>query len=229
MANRNVQVLKTDDDNPYRYLVKFIFVGDYGCGKTSLLLKSRNPKANLAETYSTIGIDFGTKTFKTTSDKTFESDNHYKLHLWDCGGQRRYQGIVQAYFREANALIVVFDLTDYTTFENVEEWIELMKSSAKEDDLYEIMIVGNKTDRVNDRKVKYKDAIILARKYGAHYIETSALTNQNIEEMFEILVEEIDQKNRDGFLPKIYFSKPASKEDLGIRPAEEQIKCCLIS
>jgi Ras-related protein Rab-1A len=158
----------------YDYLFKFLLVGDSGVGKSCLVLKFTDRVFN--DSYiSTIGVDF--------KIQTLQLDGKFiKLQIWDTAGQERFRSITSSYYRGAHAVIIVFDLTDTETFENVRNWIHEIERYAAEHVCK--MLIGNKADLTNLRQVSTERAQELATKLQIPYFETSAKTNANVQQMF---------------------------------------------
>ncbi|KAF5184468.1 Ras-related protein rabc1 [Thalictrum thalictroides] len=163
----------------FDYLFKLLFVGDSGVGKSSLLLSfTSNTFDHLSPT---IGVDFKVKLVSLGGKKL-------KLSIWDTAGQERFRTLTSSYYRGAQGIIMVYDVTRRETFTNLADiW-------GKEIDLYSTnrdcikMLVGNKVDKESERVVTRKEAMDFAREYGCLFIECSAKTRVNVEQCFEELV-----------------------------------------
>ena len=125
---------------------------------------------------NSIGVDFRSK------DINYD-DKKIKLQIWDTAGEERYRTITASYYRGANAIAIVFDLTKIETFEHVKRWIEDINKYAKENVLK--FMIGNKSDLIQKRQINYMDARNFASKMNITYFETSAKNNENINEFFE--------------------------------------------
>lgn len=168
-------------EQEYDYLFKVLLIGDSSVGKTSLLFRYVDDTFN-PEFQTTIGVDFKISTLHVNG-KTI------KLQLWDTAGQDRFKTIVASYYRGAHGIILTFDLTNSTSFQNITRWHEesqnyLQKNVPK-------LLIGNKADLVNERKVRTEDAKELAERLGVEYIETSAKNAQNVKNSFESLTRNI--------------------------------------
>lgn len=170
----------------YDYLFKILLIGDSGVGKSSLLL--RFAENTFTETFiSNIGGDF--------KDRFIEIDNNkIKLQLWDTAGQERFRTITSSYYRGAQGVIVVFDLTKKDTFSNVVKWLAELERYAAED--VRKILVGNKSD-LPDHEVKFEEAKELADRLGLEYIETSAKNSTNVDKAFISLATMIKQGQQD--------------------------------
>ncbi|XP_072917228.1 ras-related protein Rab-13 isoform X3 [Hemitrygon akajei] len=108
----------------YDYLFKLLLIGDSGVGKTCLIIRFADDNFN--NTYiSTIGIDFKIKTIDVGGKKI-------KLQVWDTAGQERFKTITTAYYRGAMGIILVYDITDEKSFENIQNWMKSIKELAKD-------------------------------------------------------------------------------------------------
>ena len=149
----------------YDFIFKFIIIGDSNVGKSSLM--TRFIYDSMINDYeSTVGVDFGSKMIDLNNKKI-------KLQIWDTAGQESYRSITRSYYKNTACCLIVFDITNKKSFENISRWV---------DELYIIKpnpiiktLIGNKYDMKNDRKVTYTDAINLAIKNDMEYFETSAI------------------------------------------------------
>lgn len=169
----------------YDYLFKVLLIGDSSVGKTSVLLRYVDDKFN-AEFQTTIGVDFKVSSFQMNG-KTI------KLQLWDTAGQDRFKNIVASYYRGAHGIMLMYDITSQTSFQNVQRWFDesqnyLQRSIPK-------LLIGNKADLASQRTVRMEDAKALADRLGLEYIETSAKNSINIKSAFETLTRSIMASN----------------------------------
>uniref|UniRef100_A0A5B7B6C1 Ras-related protein RABC2a n=1 Tax=Davidia involucrata TaxID=16924 RepID=A0A5B7B6C1_DAVIN len=164
--------------NSYDLSFKILLIGDSGVGKSSLLVSFiSNSVDDLAPT---IGVDFKIKLL-TVGGKRL------KLTIWDTAGQEKFRTLTTSYYRGAQGIILVYDVTRRDTFLNLSDvW-------AKEVDLYSTnqdcvkMLVGNKVDRESERVVSKEEGIALAKEHGCLFLECSAKTRENVEQSFEEL------------------------------------------
>ncbi|KAG9393701.1 Small GTPase superfamily, ARF type [Carpediemonas membranifera] len=158
----------------YDYLFKLLLIGDSGVGKSCLLLRFADD--TYTESYiSTIGVDF--------KIRTVDLDNStIKLQIWDTAGQERFKTITAAYYRGAHGIIVVYDVTDVETFNNVRVWLEEINRYASEDVCK--LLVGNKCDLETRKAVEYQTAKTFAESLDIPFIETSAKDAIRVEDAF---------------------------------------------
>ena len=168
-----------NDDSVYKVLI----LGDSSVGKTCFLLKYTDRVFN--EVYmSTIGLDYRLKTL------TLKNGKKVKLQIWDTAGQDRFRTITKNYYKGANGIILIYDITSTETYENVENWISQIKEEASPNVV--IYLVGNKVDMEDKRKVSTEEGQKIADDNNLPFIETSAKSDININETFDNLVEKMD-------------------------------------
>jgi small GTP-binding protein len=173
----------------YNYLFKIIVIGDTYVGKSCLTLRFINDEYRHSHE-STIGVEFGTKTI-TIDDKKI------KLQIWDTAGQEIFRSITRSYYRSSAGAILVFDLTNKISFQNIKRWLNDVKTYANENTC--IILVGNKCDLLNRDVSNYEiDEII--DEYNLDYVECSAKDNINIDKIFmqlgNTIYEKITKNNR---------------------------------
>jgi len=168
----------------YDYLFKLLLIGDSGVGKSCLLLRFSDD--TYTESYiSTIGVDFKIRTLEQDA-KTI------KLQIWDTAGQERFRTITSSYYRGAHGIIVVFDVTDKESFNNVKHWFQEIEKYAA--DGVNKLLVGNKCDLASKKVVSYDEAKEFADSQGIQFMETSAKNAHNVEQAFKTMAGEIKQR-----------------------------------
>jgi small GTP-binding protein len=163
--------------NNYDYLFKFVLIGDSGVGKSSMLLKFVDNMFSLKHLI-TVGIDLKIKTIDV-------DDKCCKLQIWDTAGQERFKTITQIYYRGAHVIIIVYDVTNYSSFMSTKQWLRDVNECCGPD-VYKVL-VGNKCDdcfAVNIKQVETDEAKCFADANNMLFIETSAKNNINIEKLF---------------------------------------------
>ncbi|KAI3442912.1 uncharacterized protein J3R85_000624 [Psidium guajava] len=157
---------------------KILLIGDSGVGKSSLLVSFISSSAE--DVAPTIGVDFKIKLL-TVGGKRL------KLTIWDTAGQEKFRTLTSSYYRNAQGIILVYDVTRKETFANLSNvW-------AKEVELYSTsqncvkMLVGNKVDKDSEKAVSSEEGITLAKELGCLFLECSAKTRTNVEQCFEKL------------------------------------------
>ena len=165
----------------YDYLFKSIVVGDGGVGKTALTL--RFSKGFFTEDYKmTIGVDFHVKTISIDSN---EGPIRSKLQIWDTGGQERFSSIRPMYYRGSLGALLIFDLTNSSSFDHLPGWIEEVRANVKTE--IPLLLVGNKSDLVDQRAVSLEEINIFTQNFNLYYMETSAKTGEGVGDCFYIL------------------------------------------
>merc|ERR1711991_569539 len=134
---------KMSKDDEYDYLFKVVLIGDSGVGKSNLLSRFTRDEFS-TDSKSTIGVEFATRSV-ACDGKTI------KAQIWDTAGQERYRAITSAYYRGAVGALLVYDLTQASTFRNCERWLNELRDHA--DKYIAIMLVGNKSDLSHLRAV----------------------------------------------------------------------------
>ncbi|KXS16084.1 putative ethylene-responsive small GTP-binding protein [Gonapodya prolifera JEL478] len=180
----------------YDYLIKLLLIGDSGVGKSCLLLRFSDDSFT-PSFITTIGIDFKIRTVDLDGKRV-------KLQIWDTAGQERFRTITTAYYRGAMGILLVYDVTDERSFNNVRNWIRNIEQHATEG--VSKILVGNKCDMNEKRAVTKEQGQALADEYGIRFIETSAKSNQGVEEAFLSLARDIKKRLIDS---------PEGKPDAG--------------
>mmetsp|Transcript_25785 Transcript_25785/g.19466 ORF Transcript_25785/g.19466 Transcript_25785/m.19466 type:complete len:201 (+) Transcript_25785:86-688(+) len=168
----------------YDYLFKLLLIGDSGVGKSCLLLRFADD--TYTESYiSTIGVDFKIRTIDLDG-KTI------KLQIWDTAGQERFRTITSSYYRGAHGIIVVYDVTDLESFNNVKQWLHEIDRYAS--DNVNKLLVGNKSDLTTKRAVSFDQAKEFADSLGIEFVETSAKNSTNVEKAFMMMASQIKMR-----------------------------------
>eukprot|EP00826_Nyctotherus_ovalis_P011144 TRINITY_DN12909_c0_g3_i4.p1 TRINITY_DN12909_c0_g3~~TRINITY_DN12909_c0_g3_i4.p1 ORF type:complete len:139 (+),score=34.75 TRINITY_DN12909_c0_g3_i4:245-661(+) len=110
-------------------------------------------------------------------------DKMVKLQIWDTAGQERYRSLITNYLRDAPSAILVYDITNRTSFESVRQWVKDVRNLRGDE--VKIMLVGNKTDLEDRRAVGMGEGKSLANELGLGFIETSSKTGSNVYELFK--------------------------------------------
>lgn len=165
------------------YLFKILIVGDSSVGKSCLLLRFVDDTYT-DNYFSTIGVDFKIRTIMF-GGKTI------KLQIWDTAGQERFRAITTSYYRGAHGIIIVYDITDRLSFDNVTKWFKEIDHLANKK--IQKLLVGNKSDLVSRRDVEYAIGKEFAEKLGIPFIETSTKKSTNVEEAFICMVKKLTE------------------------------------
>ncbi|MFX1417889.1 MAG: Rab family GTPase [Promethearchaeota archaeon] len=158
------------------YVFKVILIGPGAVGKTSLLHRFVEDKFSFRYKL-TIGADFLSKIIQ-------KNEETIKLQIWDIGGQDRYKFLRASFFDGANGALIVFDLSRWHTFEELEEWLSDLREYAGKK--IPFVLIGNKVDLIDKKDEIYEreSAQVFAKTESTYYIETSAKTGENVEAAF---------------------------------------------
>lgn len=172
------------EDSPF----KIFLVGDHYVGKTSLI--NRFTEDSFVSTYiSTIGVDFKRRNVTINGEIV-------QLQIWDTAGQEKFRTITSSYYRGTHGIIIVYDICDKVSFDNLTGWIEEVDKNTGKGVIK--LIMGNKVDKKMNRIVDYNTAKQYADDRNIKYIETSAKSSENVTEAFTLLTEEILKVTNEG-------------------------------
>uniref|UniRef100_A0A914V020 Ras-related protein Rab-10 n=1 Tax=Plectus sambesii TaxID=2011161 RepID=A0A914V020_9BILA len=195
----------------YDLLFKLLLIGDSGVGKTCILYRFSDDAFNTTF-ISTIGIDFKIKTIELKGKKI-------KLQIWDTAGQERFHTITTSYYRGAMGIMLVYDITNAKSFDNIAKWLRNIDEHASED--VEKMLLGNKCDMADRRMVSKERGEQIAKDHNIRFLETSAKANIHIDKAFYDLAEAILDK-----MP----SKTNDEGGVVVRPTDQKqqsgSRCC---
>lgn len=191
--------------------MKLLMVGDSGVGKSSLLLRFVDDQFN-ATFVTTVGIDFKIKNIVLDERKV-------RLQIWDTAGQERFRTITTAYYRGAMGIVIVYDVCNRLSFDKIEAWYKTVQEHASDD--LEVLIVGNKCDEEEARVVSTQQGEELANKLGVSFIEASAKSGLNINDVFYSLASDILANNKS-------IVNAAASESVNVNQKTEKAgsNCC---
>lgn len=165
----------------YDHLVKLLLLGDSAVGKSSLLSRFCDGKFD-SNFVLTIGVDYKWKSVDRNGRKL-------KLQVWDTAGQERFRTITPAYYRAAMGVVITYDITDKNTFDHVEFWAQQLDLHGDEN--VQRILVGNKSDLLEHRKVSTEEGEALARRFNMDFFETSAKSGANVDEAFLVIADHV--------------------------------------
>ena len=186
---------------------KLLLLGDSTVGKTCFLIKYTDQSFQDIH-MATIGLDYRVKTMKLKNNK------EVKIQIWDTAGQDRFRSITKNYYKGSHGIILIYDITNRRTFENVQKWISQIREETSQNVV--IYLIGNKIDMKEERKVSTEEGKKLADELGLPFMETSAKEGINVNEVFDDIVERVD---------KVFGNIPtAPKKNKVYKPKDN--KCC---
>ena len=190
------------------FLYKLLLLGDTSVGKTCFLMRYTD---NLFREVhmATIGLDYKLKSVQLDNGKVIN------IQIWDTAGQDRFRSITKNYFRGAHGIILIYDITQRNTFENVIKWIEQIREEAS--DKVPIILVGNKIDEVDKRAVNTEEGEKMAQDFGIPFFECSAKSGENIDATFKELVKKAVEA---------YNTVEEAGKKLNSKISKKKKKCC---
>ncbi|XP_041001424.1 ras-related protein RABF1 [Juglans microcarpa x Juglans regia] len=162
--------------DPKNLRVKLVLLGDSGVGKSCIVLRFVRGQFDPTSKV-TVGASFLSQTIALQDSTTV------KFEIWDTAGQERYAALAPLYYRGAAVAVVVYDITSPESFAKAQYWVKELQKHGSPDIV--MALVGNKADLQEKREVPVQDGIDYAEKSGMYFIETSAKTADNINQLFE--------------------------------------------
>jgi small GTP-binding protein len=153
---------------------KLLLLGDQAVGKSSIMMRYTDNEFNL-NIMGTAGVDLKKKNLVINGENV-------KVMIYDTAGHERFRLIAKTQYKGSNGIVLIYDVTDKKSFDNISYWMNHITDHAETD--REILLVGNKIDKLNERVVITEEGTALADKFGVPFIETSAKTGENIEDAF---------------------------------------------
>ena len=189
-------------------IFKILMLGDSEVGKYCFLMRYSDNV--FVENYiTTIGLDYKLKTIKLDSGKVI------KVQLWDTAGQDKYRTIAKNYYKGSHGILLLYDTTKMSSFENIREWIQDIRQEVSPKSI--IFLIGNKIDLTEQRKIAKEQGEELAEEFKIPFFEASAKSGENVDEVFKALYEKIIEVY--GYLEREKGSKLNKKQ-------KNKGKCC---
>lgn len=160
--------------------VSILTLGETQVGKTSLILRFID-RVFYYDTKTTIGVDFKVKRINLLNKNVL-------VKIWDSAGQERFKTVTRQYYKNAEGVMLIYDVTSQKSFSMIEEWFKSIIENKRKD--AQVILIGNKKDMVN-RVISAEQGESLAKKFEIKYYETSALSGENVDQVFEELAENI--------------------------------------
>ena len=203
----------------YDKTIQLLVIGDSSVGKTSLITRYTN--GTFKEEYlATVGLDYYSKV-EAINNQTIN------VKLWDTAGQERYKALTQNYFRNAEGVLLTFDVTNTDSFNNLKDWIGSIKTNMESKNIFlPLIIVGNKIDMEDSREINKEDADKFASDNNYKYFETSAKTGEGVDDAIRDLVNQVINQGDQLDDQKIEARKSVQLKDANIESAEAKKKGC---
>ena len=202
-----------DEDN-YEIMFKVVLVGDSFVGKTNIMSKYLKDEFH-EDSKATVGVEFGSKQF------TIEGHS-IKAQIWDTAGQERYKAITSAYYKGAKGAFVVYDITRKTSFESIDRWVNDLTAAA--DKKITIVVIGNKCDLEDQRQITKEQGEEKSAKLEVAFLETSALSGENLDKAFELMMNEIYKKCHEEMLAENDLEIIDGGKDINLKKNENTEK-----
>ena len=207
--------------------VKVVLLGESGVGKTSIIVQFTSGKFD-PDCVTSLSAQFISKTIE------FENlQKAIKFDIWDTAGQEKYRALAKIFYKDAKVIILVYDITDKRSFDEVKSyWYEMVKSNADSDAM--IAIVANKNDLYDSAQVSEEEAKEFAKSVGAIFQSTSAKSDSGITTLFDNIGQKYfnpdfdctaaDKKEQEEYMKKKSEEKQKKKEPKGVKLTSEKTK-----
>ena len=195
--------------NKVKHDIKIITLGDSNAGKTSLIMKYIDNKFT-GNFVTTMGFDIKNKQL------TLKDGTEAKLMVFDTAGQERFRSLAENYIKKANGVLLVYDISERVSFQNIENWIESIKENSNG---IPTILIGNKSDLNDERVVSFEEGNQKAEEFGCPFYETSCKNGDNVNKCFIELAELVYEK----------IGKKSSQNDHQIlrkNSSKRKKKCC---
>ena len=208
------------DEENYEMMFKVVLVGDSSVGKTNIMSKYLKNEFH-EDSKATVGVEFGSKLF-------IHENHKIKAQIWDTAGQERYKAITSAYYKGAKGAFVVYDITRKQSFDSVDRWINDLRAAA--DKNLSIIIIGNKCDLEDQRQVNKEQGEDKAKNYEVAFMETSALSGENLDKAFDKMINEVYKKCHEEMIAEADIDIVGKSEDINLDKTKpknpDKKKCC---
>jgi len=192
-------------ENTTDYIIKTIFIGNSHVGKTSLINKIINKKTTIStsststsstSTSTDVQIDRIVPTYGVDYyiDRKTILKKQIKNQIWDLSGSEQFNQVIRSYYKNIDICVFVFDLTDINSFNQINKWLDDFNLNTDKQQICTKILLGNKTDMILRRCIKYADAVLFAERNKMTYIETSAKTDENNSTILNKTIETIISK-----------------------------------
>ncbi|NXQ03541.1 RAB17 protein, partial [Vidua macroura] len=203
----------TSPEGPHPfYMYKVVLLGSMSVGKSSLAY--RYVKNDFRELLPTVGCSFFTQILDL-------EEATVKFEIWDTAGQEKYQSVCHLYYRDAHAALLVYDIANKQTFSRAKLWLEELEKKFLPDEIV-IALVGNKTDLAAEREVTAEEGEDFAQTKGLLFMETSAKSNHQVNDVFMAIVQELLRREKE----KASKPSPRGRSTVDLRASGARTRCC---
>ena len=197
-----------ESSNDSDLVFKILLLGDSEVGKSCFLMRYSD-NVFIDNYITTIGLDYKLKTVKLDTGKTI------KVQLWDTAGQDKYRTIAKNYYKGSHGILLLYDITKQSSFDNIREWVRDIKEEVSEKAI--IFLIGNKIDIEDQRKISKEKGEELAEEFKIPFFEASAKSGKNVDEVFKALYNKICE---------IYGDLEKERGSKLIKKPKMKKKCC---
>ncbi|NWV80946.1 RAB17 protein, partial [Dasyornis broadbenti] len=194
------------------YMYKLVLLGSMSVGKSSLAY--RYMRNDFRELLPTVGCSFFTQTL-------YLDEATVKFEIWDTAGQEKYQSVCHLYYRDAHAALLVYDIANKQTFGRAKLWLGELEKKFLPDEIV-IALVGNKTDLAAEREVTTEEGEEFAQTKGLLFMETSAKSNHQVNDVFMAIVQELLRRENQ----KASNPSPRGRSTVDLRASGARTRCC---
>ncbi|XP_062362694.1 ras-related protein Rab-17 [Cinclus cinclus] len=194
------------------YMYKVVLLGSMSVGKSSLAY--RYVRNDFRELLPTVGCSFFTQALDL-------DEATVKFEIWDTAGQEKYHSVCHLYYRDAQAALIVYDIANKQTFSRAKLWLEELEKRFLPDEIV-IALVGNKTDLAAEREVTTEEAEEFAQTKGLLFMETSAKSNYQVNDVFMAVVQELLRREKE----KVSKPSPHGRSTVDLRVSRTRLRCC---
>ena len=200
-------------ESNYEFQIKIVIIGDSGVGKTNFLFRfAENSFSDMH--VSTVGLDYKSKIIILPSSK-----KRVRIQIWDTAGQERYMAVNKNTLQKVQGIIIMYDLTNRKSFENLERWFNIVSQNFPGKTVF---LVGNKLDLADDKRiVTVEEGQKLAEENNMKFYEGSGQNGENVEEIFIQMAEKVYENiinDKDSF--------QSSSSKLNKNNQKKKKKCC---
>lgn len=196
--------------------LKIIIIGDSNVGKSTIFKKVQNKEINIHKEQPTIGMDFA-RIYYNIDNK------NVTVHLWDTAGQEKYHCIIKSYFREICGIILMFDVSNEQSFNNLKKWLDLTTIEKRCSHKHPILLLGNKNDLPN--VINSIELNTFIKTHNVRYHEISS-NNNNLEEIFKAFVSNIIQNENIKDCKGVKHTSSENENITLIMNKTKNIFCC---